>query len=213
MSKTSKITQIAILAAIAFIISLLKIPLWFAPWFYRFDFSEVIILISGFSLGPISGMLVEFVKIIIKLIVKGTMSFGIGELSDFLIGCSFVLPSAYFYKIKKSKNIHSDKRKGMKFACISLCIGTISTCAVSLILNAFIILPSYCTILHVDMQNIISSAHTLNSWVNDEWSFIFFTILPFNLIKGTVSSIFCFVLYKKVKPIIEKFHFNINTPR
>lgn len=207
MSKTSRITQIAILAAISFIVSLLKIPMWFAPWFYRFDFSEVVVLISGFSLGPISGVLVELVKIIIKLIVKGTMSFGIGELSDFLIGCAFVLPSAYFYKIKKSKNTHLDKHKGMKFACLSLCIGTVSMCIVSLILNAFIILPSYCSILHLDMQNIISSAHSLNPWVHDELSFLFFTILPFNLIKGVVSSILCFVLYKKVKPIIEKISF------
>lgn len=207
MSKTSKITQIAILAAIAFIVSLLKIPTWFAPWFYRFDFSEVIVLISGFSLGPISGMLVELVKIIIKFIVKGTMSFGIGELSDLLIGCAFVLPSAYFYKIKKSKNKYSDNRKGMKFACISLCIGIMSMCVVSLILNAFVILPSYCTMLHLDMQNIINSAHSFNPWVHDELSFIFFTILPFNVIKGIASSILCFILYKRVKPIIEKISF------
>lgn len=207
MSKTSKITQIAILAAIAFIVSLLKIPMWFTPWFYRFDFSEVIILISGFSLGPISGMLVELVKIIIKLIIKGTMSFGIGELSDFLIGCAFMLPSAYFYKIKKSKNTHSDKRKGMKIACISLCIGTVIMCIVSLFLNTFVILPSYCTILHLDMIDIINSARAINPLVKDEMSLIFFTILPFNLIKGTVSSILCFVLYKKLKLIIEKISF------
>lgn len=152
-------------------------------------------------------MLVEFVKIIIKLIAKGTMSFGIGELSDFLIGCAFVLPSAYFYKIKKSKNTLSDKRKGMKSACISLCIGTVSMCTVSLLLNIFVILPSYCAMLSLDMQDIIKSAHSLNPWVHDKLSFIFFTIFPFNIIKGAVSSILCFVLYKKVKPIIKKFYF------
>ena len=56
------IAKIAILSAVAMLISKLEIPLWFAPSFYELDFSSVFALLGSFSLGPVAGILIAVIK-------------------------------------------------------------------------------------------------------------------------------------------------------
>ena len=58
-SKTRRLVQIAVLGAIAAVLMLFEFPLPVAPPFYKFDFSEVPIMIGGFAMGPIAGVLIE----------------------------------------------------------------------------------------------------------------------------------------------------------
>ena len=67
-SKT--MAKVGLLGAISFILMYLEIPLWFAPGFYKIDFSEVSVLIGAFALGPIPGVAIEFIKIVLHLILK-----------------------------------------------------------------------------------------------------------------------------------------------
>ena len=53
---------------------------------------------------------------LLKLAISGTSTGGVGEFANFLIGCSFVLPSAIYYRRHRSK----------QGAAISMIIGTIS---------------------------------------------------------------------------------------
>ena len=71
------ITQIGMLGAIAVVLMLFEIPLPFAPSFYEIDFSEVPVLIGCFSMGPIAGALIELVKIILNLIINGSVTAGV----------------------------------------------------------------------------------------------------------------------------------------
>ena len=58
--KINYIAKIAILSALAFVLMLFEMPLAFiAPPFYEMDFSDVIALIGGFTLGPVAGVLIE----------------------------------------------------------------------------------------------------------------------------------------------------------
>ena len=57
------ITTIAILAAISGVLMVIEIPLFFAPSFYKLDFSELPVLICAFYLGPVSGVVCEFLDV------------------------------------------------------------------------------------------------------------------------------------------------------
>ena len=91
-------TKVCILSALAAVIMLLEFPLPFAPPFYKLDLSEIVILIAGFGLGPLAGVLAELIKILLNLCFNGTDTALVGEFANFCIGVSFVLPAAFIYK-------------------------------------------------------------------------------------------------------------------
>src|SRR5512138_3091678 len=80
------IAQIGVLTAIATVLMLFEFPLWFAPGFYKIDLSDVPILIGSFAIGPLAGLIMEFIKNLLNLMINGTTTGGIGELSNFVIG-------------------------------------------------------------------------------------------------------------------------------
>ena len=93
-SRTRELTQIAMLGAVAGILMNLEFPLPFlAPSFYQLDFSEIPALIGAFAMGPVAGILVELVKILIHLVTRGTMTAGVGDVANFLMGCAFIVPA------------------------------------------------------------------------------------------------------------------------
>ena len=100
---TKMIAQIGMLGAIAVVLMLFEIPLPFAPSFYEIDFSEVPVLIGCFTMGPMAGVLIELIKIILNLCINGSVTAGVGEVANFVIGCALVLPAAFIYKRKKTK--------------------------------------------------------------------------------------------------------------
>ena len=94
---TRKMTVTAMFSAIAMILHLLDFTLPFAPFFYRLDFSELPVLIGAFAFGPVTGVVIEAVKILLKLLIKGTSTAFVGDLANFVIGCSFILPASTIY--------------------------------------------------------------------------------------------------------------------
>ena len=105
VSTIKRVALMAIMGALAFVLMSIEFPLPFiAPPFYKFDLSEVAVLIGGFSLGPFAAICIEALKIVLHLLFKGTVTAFVGELANFLIGLSFVLPAAFIYKKQKTKN-------------------------------------------------------------------------------------------------------------
>ena len=73
------------LGAIAGILMNLEFPLPFlAPTFYQLDFSEIPVLVGSFAMGPIAGVLIELVKILVHLVTKGSMTAGVGDVANFI---------------------------------------------------------------------------------------------------------------------------------
>lgn len=101
---TKVIAQIGVLGAIAMVLMLFDIPLPFAPTFYKIDFSEVPVLIGAFTMGPVAGALIELVKILLNLLIRGTSTAGVGDLGNFLIGCAMCIPASLIYQ-----KLHSRK--------------------------------------------------------------------------------------------------------
>lgn len=191
--KVKRMVQIGMLSAIAVVLMLFEIPLPFAPPFYKIDFSEIPVMIGGFAMGPMAAVVIEFVKIVLNLIINGTMTAGIGELANFLIGVALVLPAALIYKKKKTR----------KAAALGMGIGTLFMTLVGSVLNAFVLLPTYAKAFSMPLEGLVEMGTAINKSITNLFTFVAFAVAPFNLLKGILVSIIVFFMYKKVSSLLK----------
>lgn len=192
-SKVKMMVEIAMLGAISTVLMLFEIPLPFAPAFYQIDLSEVPILIGCFSMGPLAGAAIEFLKILLNFLINGTITAGVGELANFIVGCALVLPAGFIYKYHKTK----------KNAMVGMAVGTVAMTIVGGFMNAFVLLPLYAAAFG-GIDAIIGMGSDVNGAVSGMSGFIMMIVVPFNLLKGTVVSIVTLLLYKYISPILKK---------
>ncbi|WP_294353269.1 ECF transporter S component [uncultured Clostridium sp.] len=176
--KLNKSIKIALLAAIATILMFIEIPL--IPMFawLKLDLSEVPVLLGAFGYGPLAGVIIEGVKILLHLLLKGTQTGGAGEIANFLIGISLIVPASYIYVKNKSK----------KTAIIGMIIGGLIMEIVAIFSNIYIILPIY---------NMKMNTAELMQYIS-------IGLIPFNALKAILVNIITFIVYKKVSLAIFK---------
>ena len=189
------LAKIGILSAMAFVLMLFEFPLVFlAPSFYELNFSDVVALIGSFALGPVAGVLIEFVKIVLNLIVTGTDTAFVGEFSNFVMGCAFVLPASLLYRYRKT----------LKMAVLGMLLGTLVLAVVSGLLNYYVMIPMYSNLYGAPIEAIIGMGAKINPAIGSLWGLVLLAVVPFNLIKGVACSILAFLLYKRVSPLLHK---------
>ncbi|MGL5259771.1 MAG: ECF transporter S component [Lachnospiraceae bacterium] len=190
---TRKMALIGMFSALATIFMLFDFSVPFAPAFYQIDFSEVPALIAAFSLGPVAGVLVEFLKILLKLLFKSTTTAFVGELANFVVGCSFLLPASIIYY----------KRKNKKQGMIGCIVGTICMTIFGTAFNAVYLLPTFATLYGMNLEDLISMGTAINPAITNVSTFVFFSVAPLNLLKGILVSVITMLIYKKISPIIK----------
>ena len=193
-TKTSTIVKIAILGTIAFVVMLLEFPLPFIPPFYKLDFSETVVLIGGFALGWLPAVCIEALKILLNIIFTGTMTAYVGEIANFLIGLSFVLPAVLIYHRNKTR----------KTAIRGLIVGSVCLVVFGAVLNAVVLLPAYSYFYHMPMDVLIGMGSALIPLIKDRFTFVLFATAPFNLIKAILNSILTILVYKRISPILHR---------
>ena len=191
LSTAHTITTVGMLAAISGVLMVIELPLFFAPPFYKLDFSELPVLICAFSLGPVAGVVCEFLKVLIHLLLKGTSTAFVGDLANFLVGCSFVLPASICYQATLSK----------KGAIWSLTLGTLVMTVFGSLFNAWYLIPQFVKLFHMPLESIIAAGTAIFPSVTDLKTLVLFCIVPFNLIKGAAVSVLTFLLYKRVEGV------------
>ena len=185
---TRRITIISICAAIAAILHILDFPLLFiAPEFYKLDFSELPVMLCGFYLGPSAAVACEALKILLKLLLKGTSTAFVGDFANFVVGCSMVLPALIVYHIKKSRAT----------AIWGLALGTVVLTAFGSAFNALYLLPKFAE-MFMPMEAIIGAGTAIHSSIDSVWSLVLICVVPLNLVKGIAVSILTMLLYKRV---------------
>ncbi len=185
--------QIGMLAAVATVLMLFEFPLWFAPSFYQLDFSEVAVLIGAFSMGPAAGVVIEALKILLNFLINGTITAGVGELANFIIGCGLIVPAALIYKRHKTK----------KNAVLGMAVGTVAMTVVGSLINYFVLLPVYSAALPLPMDALIGMGTKINPAIDGLWTFVLFAVAPFNLLKGVLVSLLTLLLYKHISPLLK----------
>lgn len=192
---TRKISMIGMFSAIAAVLFVLDFPLPFlAPPFYKLDFSELPALIAGFAFGPVAGVMVEFIKILLNLVFDGTDTAFVGELANFVVGCGFILPASIVYNFKKTK----------KNAIVACVVGTIVIVIVGTSFNALYLLPAFSKLYGMPLDAIIGMGTAINANITDIVSFVIIAVAPINLLKGAVISALTLLIYKKISPIIKE---------
>ena len=182
---------VAVFAAIAGVLMLLEIPLFFAPSFYKLDLSEVPVLMCSFYMGPVAGVVCELIKVIIKLLLKGTTTAFVGDFANFVVGCAFVLPASVIYHCKKSK----------KIAIAGMAAGTAVMTVFGSLFNAVYLLPKFSQLFGLPLDAIIAMGTNVNGAINSVSTLVLFAVVPFNLLKGIVVSVITFLLYKRLEPV------------
>jgi riboflavin transporter FmnP len=195
VTSTRRITIIAICSAIAAVLHILDFPLPFlAPGFYKLDFSELPVLLCGFYLGPAAAVACEALKILLKLLLQGTSAAFVGDLANFAVGCSLVLPAVIIYHIYKTK----------KSAIVGLTVGTLCLTIFGSLFNAVYLLPKFAQLYGMPLESIIGMGAKINPAISNISTFVLLAVAPLNLIKGTMVSILTMLLYKKVaKPLFQ----------
>jgi len=187
-----RITVTAVLTAMAVVLMYLEISLPLMPPFLKFDFSEIPVLIGSFALGPVFGVVIELLKNLIHLPFSGTA--GIGELSNFLTGCIYVVTAGVIY----------DRHRTMKGAIVSMLTATLMLALIAIPLNAYVTLPLYGTVLNFSTEAIVGMSAAVNPLIKSKWTLILWGFVPFNLFKGLLVAMITFVVYKPISNIIKR---------
>ena len=194
LADTRYITYVGVFSAMAGVLMLLEIPLFFAPSFYKLDLSELPVMICTFYLGPVAGVMTELIKIVLKLIIKGTSTAFVGDFANFAVGCALVLPASRVYHLKPDK----------KMALFGLSVGTLSMTIFGSAFNALYLIPKFAQLFHMELEKIIAMGTAVNSHITSVWTLVFYAVIPFNLVKGMAVSLLTFLLYKRISPLMHR---------
>ena len=183
---------VGIFAAMAAVLMYFELPLPFAPSFYEIDLSEVPVLICSFSMGPVAGVVCELVKVVLKLLLKGTSTAFVGDFANFVVGCSFILPATVIYHRFKTK----------KGAMIGMVTGTVVMSVFGSLFNAVYLLPAFATLYGVPLEQLVAMGTAVNGMINSVSTLVLFAVVPFNIVKGAIVSLLTTLLYKRVERLL-----------
>lgn len=184
----NQMTKVSLLGVIAFILMSFRFPIPIAPAFMDIDISELPALLATFSMGPFYGVLVVIIKLVLKMLSQGSVTFGVGELSNLIVSSTFVVVAGIVYKFNRTK----------KGAVISLLVGVVSMSIVATLSNTFFVFPLYAKAAGLSLDEIASTVSRANSLVKDFNTLMLFSIFPFNLVKGALTSVITFLVYKRI---------------
>ncbi len=193
VSRTNYITVCAMFGALALVLYLFDFPVVvIAPSFYKLDFSEIPVMIGAFYLGPVGGVIMELVKVLLKIVIKGTDTAFVGDLANFVVGCSFVVPASIIYHVKKTR----------KMAVAGLITGSLVLVLFGTFFNAFYLLPAFANLYGIPLDSIIAMGNAVNSAVNGVTTFVIICVAPLNLIKAVCISVPTMLLYKRISVVL-----------
>ena len=193
MSKTTqntrKLTGVAMLSAIGFILMFIELSVPIMPAFIKLDFSELPALLATFAYGPASGAAVCLIKNVLHYFMGGTTG-GVGELSNFLLGVAYVVPAGLIYQ----------KIKTRKGALIASLVGCAISAIYSLPHNYYLIYPLYGKMM--PMETILGMYQTLNPNCESLFEALLTFNVPFTFAKEAITAAMAFVVYKPLSPVL-----------
>ena len=169
-----KLIYTAMLAAVAGVLMSLEFSVPMMPPFYKVDFSDVLSVIAVFLMGPVSGICVEVIKLLIKLITVGTNTMYVGELANLIAAFLFVWPLWFLYQ-----KLGANRKAAVEALLLSIVIRTACACFI----NANITLPLYAKAMSLPLDEVIRMVASVNPAIKDLNGFIILATIPFNVLK------------------------------
>lgn len=186
-NKTKKLTTIAMLCTISYVLVVLSRALPPIILFLQYDPKDVIITLGGFIYGPASAALISVIVSLVEFVTVSDTGF-IGLIMNIISTFTFSLTAAIIYKNKRTLN----------GAVYGLIFGSLLSSAAMLLWNYFIT-PFYMNIPREQVAALLIPA-----------------FLPFNLIKGGLNTAITLLIYKPVVSALRKANLiapSVNTQR
>ena len=185
-----KLIYTAMLAAVAGVLMSLEFSVPMMPPFYKVDFSDVPSVIAVFLMGPVSGICVEVIKLLIKLITVGTNTMYVGELANLIAAFLFVWPLLFLYQ-----KLGANRKAAVEALLISIVIRTACACFI----NANITLPLYAKAMSLPLDEVIRMVASVNPAIKDLNGFIILATIPFNVLKVGLNYIVGQLLFVRLR--------------
>ena len=190
---THTLTVAAMLSAVAFILMFIEFPIpMLIPAFIKMDFSDLPALLGAFALGPVYGVIISFMKNLLHIVIKGTSTACVGELSNFILGAIFSAVAGYLYKHHKSR----------KTAIIGAVAGAVAMAVLSVPSNYFVVYPAYVQFYHMPLEAILGMYQAILPSADSLIKCLILFNLPFTLVKGLLDAVLCMLIYKPLSPIL-----------
>ena len=179
------------LAAVAVVFqTFLEFPIpTLIPGFIKFDLSDLPALVGAFAYGPVSGVVIELIKNLIHCTVS--KSFTVGELSNFILGATFVAVAGLIYMKNKSK----------KTALLGGVIGAVVMGIMSFPSNLFVVYPFYYNFM--PEEAVLGAYQAIMPTVKSIPQCLLVFNLPFTVIKGLVCVIVTMLIYKPLSRFLK----------
>ena len=187
--KTRTITGIGMLSAISFILMFFDFNVPFMPPFIKMDLSELPALIGSFAYGPLAGIIICLIKNVLHLFMSSTG--GVGELSNFLLGATFVSIAGICYKHKKNRTS----------ALLGSIVGAIVMGGLSILFNYFLIYPIYYNFM--PKETVLNAYQVILPKMDSILECLVIFNMPFTFLKALLSVVITFVIYKGISPILK----------
>lgn len=175
----------AMLSAMAFVLMLLEFPVTPpAMGHLKMDFSDIPALFAGLVFGPWHAVIVELVKNLLELIVKGVgTQMGFGNLMNFIVGCAYVVPFSIVMKKKK------DKMKETKTILLAGISGFLAIVILGVGANYFVAPLFFKYFLNIELDSAtlwaaVGSATALNAIKG-----VMLTVISFPIVKGMLDTV------------------------
>ena len=193
ITTTAKLTITAMFGALAAILMLFELPIFFTLPFIMLDFSDVPVILGAYMLGPLWGCVIGFIKIALNFVLNGTTTAGIGELANLIFTLAYVLPASLIYRFKRTK----------KGAVLSLIAGTLIASVVAVIVDWYMMFPFYLNAFtDLSMESLIAMHVGSNPLVKDAATMMWLSVFPANLLKYTLASVITFFVYSPLRKLI-----------
>ena len=187
--KTTRVLALGgMLSALSTVLMFFSFNVPLMPSFIKMDFSELPALIGAYALGPLGGVAICLVKNLVNLLF--TTTGGVGELSNFLIGACFTLPAGLIFKKKRT-------RAG---ALLGGLLGAAIMSGLSVLTNYYIVYPVYTAFM--PLESILGMYRAIYPGVETLWDALLIFNLPFTFLKGAVSALMCFAVFKPIQRIV-----------
>ena len=181
----------AVLGALGAVLMFLDLSVPLMPGFIKLDFSELPALVAAFAYGPLAGVAVCLVKNLIHLLVTSTG--GVGELANFLLGAVFAAVTGLIYAYRHD-------RRG---ALVAASAGAAAMAVVSVVVNYFLIYPLYARMM-ISMEAILGMYRAVDPGLTGLMPALLKFNLPFTFLKGMADTALCFLVYKRLSPLLHR---------
>ena len=188
-----KCAFVGMFSAISAVLMLFEVPVFFAPGFYKLDFSELPVLLCSFALGPVAGVTAEALKVILKVLIKGTSTAFVGDFANFMVGVMLVLPASVIY---------GAAGRSRRSVIGGLAAGALLMTVFGSLFNAVYLLPKFADLYGLPLDDIIAMGSAVNASITDVSTLVLFAVAPLNLLKSAAVSVVTVLFHPSLERLL-----------